>query len=177
MQSVLATNSKVRANNTRAKIHFLLKGMVFGEDGRAMTTWSTAKKKSGKRYRYYLSTRDAKEYSGASGLPRIPAAELESAVIEQVKHLLRTPPIIQKTAEIASITDNQIDEAKITVALNKIENIWSQLFPDEQTRIVKLLIEKVVVYPDSIDIRLRDNGIERLALEIINADSNQEVAA
>lgn len=176
VQSILATNYKVRANNTRAKIHFLLKGMVFGKDGRAMTTWSTAKKKSGKRYRYYLSTRDAKEYSGASGLPRIPANELESAVIEQVKLLLRTPPITQESAEIASANDNQIDEAKITVALNKIETVWDQLFPDEQSRIIRLLIEKIVVTPDSLEIKLRDNDIERLALEITDSAA-QEVAA
>ena len=173
VQSILKTNYRVRANHTRSNVHFLLKGMVFGKDGRSMTTWST-KKPSGKRYRYYLHTKDAKEYAGASGLPRIPANELESAVIEQVKHLLRTPPITKKTAEIASVTDNQIDEAKITVALNKIETVWGQLFPDEQTRIVKLLIEKVIIYPDSIDIRLRDNGIEQLALEIMN--NNQEAA-
>lgn len=32
---------------------------------------------------YYLSTRDIREQAGASGLPRLPAAELESAVLEQ----------------------------------------------------------------------------------------------
>jgi len=29
--------------------------------------------------------RDAKEHAGASGLPRLPAAELESAVLDQLR--------------------------------------------------------------------------------------------
>jgi hypothetical protein len=45
VHSILATNAHKRGNYTRAKIPFLLKGMVFAEDGRALTTWSSTKKK------------------------------------------------------------------------------------------------------------------------------------
>lgn len=38
-----------------------------------------------------------------------------------------------------------VDEAEITVAMTRLEAIWDQLFPAEQTRIVKLLVEKVIV--------------------------------
>ena len=44
--------------------------------------------------------------------------------------------------------------------------IWDQLFPAEQTRIVKLLVEKVIVSPNDLEVRLRANGIERLVLEL-----------
>jgi hypothetical protein len=50
VHSILAVNGHKRGNYTRAKIPFLLKGMVFAEDGRALTTWSSTKKKSGRRY-------------------------------------------------------------------------------------------------------------------------------
>ena len=36
----------------------------------------------------------------------------------------------------------------------------------EQTRIVKLLVEKVIVSPNDLEVRLRANGIERLVLEL-----------
>jgi hypothetical protein len=36
-------------------------------------------------------------------------------------------------------------------------------------------VEKIIVTPDNIDIRLWDNGIERLALEITDS-AKQEVA-
>lgn len=176
VHSILSINGHKRGNYTRAKIPFLLKGMVFAEDGRALTTWSSTKKKSGRRYRYYISTRDTKEYSGASGLPRIPAAELESAVVEQIRGILKAPPITQQVASIANKQGHEIDEAQVTVALNKIDNVWEQLFPDEQSRIIKLLIEKIIVKPDNIDIRLWENGVERLALEITDS-AKQEVVA
>lgn len=41
-----------------------------------------------------------------------------------------------------------------------------QLFPAEQTQIVKLLVEKVIVSPNDLEVRLRANGIERLVLEL-----------
>ena len=36
----------------------------------------------------------------------------------------------------------------------------------EQQRIVRLLIEKVIVSPDDLEVRFRSNGIEVLALEL-----------
>lgn len=173
VHSILATNAHKRGNHTRAKIHFLLKGMVFGEDGRALTCWSSTKKKSGRRYRYYISTRDTKEYAGASGLPRLPAAELESAVVGQVRKLLQTPPITQQIVVNAQEAGLETDEAQITVALNKVDTVWDHLFPDEQSRIIRLLVEKIVVTADNIDLRMRDNGIERLALDITDSAKNE----
>jgi site-specific DNA recombinase len=41
-----------------------------------------------------------------------------------------------------------------------------QLFPAEQQRIVRLLIEKVIVSPSDLEVWLRPNGIELLALEL-----------
>ena len=48
-----------------------------------------------------------------------------------------------------------MDEAKITVAMTRLDTIWDQLFPAEQTRIVKLLVEKVIVSPNDLEVRLR----------------------
>lgn len=166
VHAILATNSHARGNQTRAKIPFLLKGLVFGEDGKALTCWSTTKKQSGKRYRYYISTRDSKEFAGASGLPRIPAAQLESAVIEQLRGILKSPHITQAVANHTEASETPIDEAKVCVALNGIDRVWEQLFPEEQSRIVRLLVNKIIVTAESIDIRLRANGIEKLALGV-----------
>ncbi len=50
--------------------------------------------------------------------------------------------------------------------MTRLDTIWDQLFPAEQTRIVKLLVEKVIVSPNDLEVRLRANGIERLVLEL-----------
>ena len=50
--------------------------------------------------------------------------------------------------------------------MTRLDAIWDQLFPVEQTRIVKLLVEKVIVFPNDLEMRLRANGIERLVMEL-----------
>lgn len=165
VHAILATNGRVRGNATRAKVPYLLKGIVFGNDGRALSPWHTTKK-NGRRYRYYIPQRDAKEHAGASGLPRLPAAELESAVLDQLRAILRSPDLIGEVLPQAIKLDPALDEAKVTVAMTRLDAIWEQLFPAEQARIVKLLVEKVIVSPNDLEMRLRANGIERLVLEM-----------
>ncbi|MCA0441489.1 MAG: recombinase family protein [Proteobacteria bacterium] len=165
VRAILETNGRVRGNTTRAKVPYLLKGIVFGNDGRALSPWHTTKK-NGRRYRYYVPQRDAKEHAGASGLPRLPAAELESAVLDQLRAILRAPNLLGEMLPQAIKLDPTLDEAKITVAMTRLDAIWDQLFPAEQTRIVKLLVEKVIVSPNDLEVRLRANGIERLVLEL-----------
>ena len=52
---------------------------------------------------------------------------------------------------------------------------WEQIFPAEQQRIVRLLIEKVIVSPDDLEVRFRPNGIEVLALELQPAPVDETV--
>ena len=63
--------------------------------------------------------------------------------------------------------------------MTRLDVIWDQLFPAEQARIVKLLVEKVIVSPNDLEVRLRANGIERVVLDLQPASANQseEVAA
>ena len=170
----LAHNEKTRGNHLRAEVPFLLKGMVFSEDGRAMTPWSTAKK-NGKRYRYYLNTREIKQYAGASTMARMPAAELETTVVNQVRTILQSPPVMQQVAVNSEALGDPVDEVMATVALTQINKVWEQLFPAEQLRIIQLLVDKVIVSPDNIDLRLHNNGIEQLTLEM-NQNAQVETA-
>lgn len=178
VQAILASNSRVSGNNTRATVPYLLKGIVFGHDGRALSPWHTTKK-NGRRYRYYVPQRDVKEHAGASGLPRLPAGELESAVMDQLRGILRSPALLPDIVPKAVALDATLDEAKVTVAITKLDAIWEQLFPAEQTRIVRLLVEKVIVSPSDMEVRLRSNGIEQMVRELlpITREAPQEVVA
>ena len=173
---ILATNARARGNATRAKVPYLLKGLVFGHDGRALSPFHTTKK-NGKRYRYYVPQRETKEHAGASGLPRLPAAELESAVLEQLRGILRSPALVSEVLPRAVDLDPELDEAKVTVAMTQLDAVWEQLFPAEQSRIVKLLVEKVIVSPTDLEVRLRANGIERIAWEMQQTAGDAQVVA
>src|SRR6218665_1852068 len=104
---------------------------------------------------------------------RVPAAELESAVLDQLRAVLRSPDLLGDVLPRAIELDPSLDEAKGTVAMTRLDTIWARRFPAEQTHIVKLLVEKVIVSPNDLEVRLRANGIERLVLELQPAGAAQ----
>ena len=174
--AILSTNGRVRATTTRAKTQYLLKGIVFGSDGRAMSPFQTAKQ-NGRRYRYYVPQRDIKEHAGASGLPRMPAAELESAVLEQLRGHLRSPDVVRDVLPQAQKYDPTLDEAIVTVAMKRLDDVWDQLFPAEQMRIVRLLVRQVNVSPNNMSMDLHPTGIQRLVLELHHKKLEPELAS
>ena len=169
--TLLQVNGRVRSAASRGKVDFLLKGLLTGPDGRALSPWHTTKA-NGRTYRYYLSTRDIHEGRGTSGLPRLPAAELEVAVVGQLRQLLRAPEMIEAMIPQALALDPTLDEAQVTVAMTQVDRVWEQLFPAEQQRLVRLLVERVIVTPTNLELRLRPGGIGSLA-----ADARQAVEA
>jgi hypothetical protein len=153
-----------RAANTRAQTPALLKGLIFGPTGRAMTPAHT--RKGGKLYRYYVSTHVLKRDADACPVRRIPAAEIESAVIDQLRGLLRTPEIIVGTWRAARPEIDALSEAEFREALQRLDPLWDELFPGEQARIVQLLVERIDVSPDGADIRLRTEGLTNLVADL-----------
>lgn len=141
----------------------LLKGLIFGPTGRAMSPTHT--RKGGKLYRYYVSQTVLKDGPECS-VRRIPAAEIESAVIDQLRGLLRTPEIIVGTWRAARKLMDGVNETDVREALERLDPLWDELFPAEQARIVQLLVERVDVSPDGADIRLRTEGLTNLVADL-----------
>jgi hypothetical protein len=102
---------------------------------------------------------------------------MESAVLDQLRATLRSPDLLSEVLPQATKLDPALDEAKVTVAMTRLDAIWEQLFPAEQARIVKLLVEKVIVSPNDLEVRLRANGIERLVLELHPKQAKQQEEA
>jgi DNA invertase Pin-like site-specific DNA recombinase len=163
VHTILRESPRKRAANTRAQTPSLLKGLIFGPTGRAMTPAHT--RKGGKLYRYYVSTDVLKRDAEACTVRCVPAAEIESAVVDQLRGLLRTPEIIVGTWRTAK-SMGDISEADVREALQRLDPLWDELFPAEQTRIVQLLVERVDVSPDGADIRLRTEGLTNLVADL-----------
>ncbi len=51
-------------------------------------------------------------------------------------------------------------------ALERPDPLWDEVFPAEQARIVRLLVERVEVGPVGADIRLRVAGLTSLAHDL-----------
>jgi hypothetical protein len=110
---------RLRAARTRAQTPALLKGLIFGPTGRAMTPTHT--RKNGRLYRYYVSTDVLKRDPNACTVKRVPAAEIESAVIEQVRGLLRSPEIIVRTWRAARQSLEGLSEGDVREALKRLD--------------------------------------------------------
>jgi site-specific DNA recombinase len=164
VHTVLGESPRKRAANTRAQTPALLKGLIFGSTGRAMTPAHT--RKGGKLYRYYVSTDVLKRDAESCPVRRVPAAEIEGAVIDQLRGLLQAPETIVRTWRAARQSMDDINEAEVREALNRLDPLWDELFPAEQARIVQLLVERVDVSPDGADIRLRTEGLTDLIADL-----------
>ena len=150
--------------SSRAQTPALLKGLIFGPTGCAMSPTHT--RKGGKLYRYYVSQSVLKQGRGACPVGRLSAAEIEAAVIDQLRGLLRTPEVIVATWKAGREQDSGITEGEVREALMELDPLWDELFPAEQARIVQLLIERVDVTTDGISISLRTDGLTSIVQDL-----------
>jgi len=164
VQSVLAVNPRVRGSRTRAQTPALLKGLIFGPTGRAMSPTHT--RRGSKLYRYYVSTDVLRRDPDACTVRRISAAEVETAVIDQLRAVLRAPEMVVKTWSAARRDGHAVPEREVAEALQRLDPVWDELFPAEQARIVQLLVERVEVDLEGVTIKLKADGLGTLVAEL-----------
>ena len=63
-------------------------------------------------------------------------------------------------------TDSAIPEREVLQVLTDFESLWDELFHGEQSRVVQLLVERVDVQPDGIEVRIRTEGFRSLIEEL-----------
>lgn len=83
--------------------------------------------------------------------------------------MFRQPEIVAGTWKAARAHDGDISEADARTALQQLDPLWDELFPAEQARILALLIERIDIGPEGLDIRLRVDGLRSLAQELMTA--------
>jgi DNA invertase Pin-like site-specific DNA recombinase len=175
VHGILKDSPRKRAGYNRAQTPALLKGIIFGPTGVAMSPTHT--RKNGRLYRYYLSQTVLKQGAGDCSVARVPAAEIEKIVIDQVRILLLSPEIIVQTRRSARKSIKGMTESEVRTALKAFDPLWNELFPSEQARIVQLLVERVEVLTDRVDIKLRIAGVTSLVGELTGQPAPQRSAA
>ncbi len=164
--AVLQVSPRARAAQNRQHAPALLKGLIFGIDGRALSP--THAVKNGRRYCYYVAQRVLKADTLVEDgiVRRVSAAQIEGAVISQIRVLLRQPEVVGGTWLAARREAPDLAEREVRDALHRLDPLWEELFPAEQARIVRALVERVVVGPAGADIRLRVEGLAGLVRDL-----------
>ena len=65
---------------------------------------------------------------------RVSACEIETAVIDQVRGLMRAPEVIVATWRAARDRDDGLSEADVREALQNLDPLWDELFPRSEER-------------------------------------------
>jgi site-specific DNA recombinase len=164
VHAILTESPRKRAARTRADTPALLRGLLYGPDGAAFSPTHT--RKGGRLYRYYVSQSVLKHGAGSCPIGRVPAGEIETAVIDQLRAVFRQPEIVAGTWKAALAHDSTIDETEAHEALMRLDPLWDELFPAEQARIVGLLVERVDIGAEALNLRLRLDGLIGLVHEM-----------
>ena len=101
----------------------------------------------------------------------IAANEVEGLALGRVRRLLASPELVARTItavrrEDGAAEDTELAEGDVVEALGTLEPVWDELYPAEQARIMRLLIERIDVAPDGISVTLHAAGIRSLVTEL-----------
>lgn len=159
---------------TRISTPPMLKGILHCGCCGAIMTPSYCMKKNGTRYRYYTCSSKHRLTNEKCTIKTISAAEIESLVTTEIHKLLARPEIIAQviTASVIAKYDNEeerLQDVQIIEALKDASKVWDELFPAEQVRITHLLINKVILKPEGVDIRIFNEGFNQFAEELTNS--------
>jgi hypothetical protein len=173
VQAVFKENCHARTSCTRSKTPSLLKGILkCGHCGGAMGI--TYSKSKGRLYRYYLCVTAAKSGYDTCPVRSIAAGNIERIVSDKICEVLRSPEVLAKAYAAFAEVDNPPDAKKFFAAISDVDKVWEHLFPAERARICSLLLERVTLNTDGIDIHLQSCGIRSLATELTEPDTAEK---
>jgi site-specific DNA recombinase len=179
VHEVLASNAKRRGNEARARTPAPLRGLMrCTHCNSAMTPTHTRRR--GRLYRYYICLGASRRGHDTCPVRSIAASEVEALVLAQARRLLASPELVARTIsavrrENGAAEDTEFEEGDVIEALGALAPVWDELYPAEQARILRLLIERIDVAPDGISVTLHAAGIRSLVAEL--ADEAPALAA
>jgi len=167
VHALIAMDATERRRDTSGRIHepVLLRGLLFTPDGERLVPSYTVKK--GKTYRYYTPLKHRRFGAWASQHGPLPARPIEDLVVDQIIAALSAPQIVQSVVDRIRQLRPEMSEPEVVLPMRNLAGLWRGLFPAEQCRLAKLLIERVVVADGGLEIVWCDQGWQELAVELM----------
>ena len=147
VHAVLARDGHERGVETkiRSRTDALLRGLLYAPSGERM--YPTYSRKNGRKYHYYVSKSEIRFGAPGKGFKRLPASEIETAVVAQIRTVLTSPEsiaaVVQHIQQHQKVNEARIDEATIVMTMGRLNDVWEQLFPVERHRLANLMIERI----------------------------------
>ena len=109
-------------------------------------------RRRGRIYRYYVAREAIADGYDNCAVTNVPAAEVEGAMLDNIQKVLGAPELVARTGAAAKRRSTRSPSAK--------------LFPAEQARITHLLVERVDVQEEAIEVRIRADGLASFLEEL-----------
>jgi hypothetical protein len=85
--------------------------------------------------------------------------------------------VIVATWRAAKQNTTSLTEREVREHLYRFDQLWTELFPAEQTRIIQLLVERVKISEVGADITLRTAGLANLIDDLrVVSETNKDAA-
>jgi DNA invertase Pin-like site-specific DNA recombinase len=162
VHELLAKDGHARSVETkiRSRTDALLRGLLYAPTGERM--YPTYSRKNGRKYRYYVSKSEVRYGANGKTYERIPADEVESAAIAQIKSVLASPEAITAVCQFIRRNGAQITEDMAVMAMHRLGDVWERLYPAERHRIFNLMVERVALVPGGLKVSWRELGWKAL---------------
>ncbi len=168
VQTRLAENRIDRKFRKDAKETSLLAGLIFDERGDRLTP--SHANKAGRRYLYYVSECLVQGRGDGEGSSlRLPASEVETVVLSEIRSLLRTPPRLLDA--MAILDDDVASQRRLVERGRDRAETLDQADRSTLTAIVKSIVSRVEIQPDRIDVDCSRDALRHWLL-----GSTQDVA-
>ena len=119
----------------------------------------TTSRRRGREYHYYRCLRSMKNSTDCP-IRSVKAEEIEAIVIKHLKDVLQAPEVIVEVSRQTGLKPG-------TVMETFKERLWAELTPVEKQRLMHILVERVGINEDDVEIEYRTNSI-RSVREAIN---------
>ncbi|MBB3211670.1 hypothetical protein FHW67_000918 [Herbaspirillum sp. Sphag1AN] len=183
VETLISIDGHARSVETkiRSRSDALLRGLLYTPSGERM--YSTYSRKSSdkntRKYYYYVSKSEARFGAAGKSHQRLPAPEIEAAVVAQIRSVLTSPEAVAAVVSHIQRNGAQVDEATIVLAMGRLNNVWDQLFQVERHRIVNLMIERIDLVHlgeiQGIKVKWRELGWNTLIAEFSSGSIGAEL--
>jgi len=161
VQAVFKVSPRTRGNEYRRQIGAALRGLIkCGGCSSGMTT--TATRRRGRLYRYYTPNAYMKKSCLDCPVGSVSAGEMEEIVLGQLRGVFTAPKVVAETWKQARQSNPDIAMADVHKSLSNILEVWNELFPAEQERLMRQIVREIVIKPDGMDIFLHQNDLSTL---------------
>ena len=85
-------------------------------------------------------------------------------VVVELNTLNKTITEIETAHSLLPTIPIELDD--VSKSLQRLDPIWEMLIPEEQRRVLELLVERAVVSKDQVNVPFRSDGIEQIVGEL-----------